>query len=272
MGRLAPDGMTAPLPGNSARQRLTWRRAGKALASTAPVLVAVAAAVFALIQANAAYKQNADSERQELISLVASIAQEPQNIDQAKAIFKANQSELHSAESDIQLTELADAEEAADVIRLLDGNGVTAVEYFETATGLQAGQSDHQALQLLQQAAALPDVDPRTQANILHEEAQIYYALGPRHYGTAEMEDRLSAAVFNSGPDIPPVNRLNNVAYTELFDAYYQATISCATAVAEQTRAKSLVADNPGIDSIGMQNQEQETATAIRNAHCGTGT
>jgi hypothetical protein len=49
----------------------------------------------------------------------------------------------------IQLTQLADAEEAADVIRLLNGNGVTAIGYFETALGLQAGQSDYQALQLL---------------------------------------------------------------------------------------------------------------------------
>ena len=155
---------------------------------------------------------------------------------------------------------------------LLNRNGVTAVEYFETATGLQAGQSDHHALQLLQQAASLPNVDPRTQANILHEEAQIYYALGPRYYGTAEMEDRLSAAVFNSGPDIPPLNRLNNIAYTKLFDAYFQATISCATAVAEQTAAESLVTENPGIDSIGMQNQEHETATAIKKAHFGTST
>lgn len=264
--------MTAPFPAKSARQRLTWRRAGKTLAGTAPVLVAVAAAAFALIQANAAGKQNADSERQELISLVASIAQEPQNIDQAKATFKANQSELHSAESDIQLAELADAEEAADVIRLLNKNGVTAVEYYETATGLQAGQSDHQALQLLKQAAALPNVDPRTQANILHEEAQIHYALGPRYYSTAETEDRISGAAFNSGPDIPPLNRLNNIAYTKLFDAYFQATISCATAVAEQTAAESLVAENPGIDSVGMRNQEQETAAAIEKAHCGTAT
>jgi hypothetical protein len=68
------------------------------------------------------------------------------------------------------------------------------------------------------------------------------------------------------------VNRLNNIAHTKLFDTYFQATISCATAVAEQTAAESLVAENPGIDSTGMQNQEQETATAIKNAHCGTGT
>ena len=264
--------MTAPLPSKSRRQRVTWRRAGKALASTVPVLVAVAAAVFALIQANAAGNQNADSERQELISLVASIAQEPQNIDQAKATFKANQSELHSAESDIQLTELADAEEAANVIKLLNQSGVTAVEYFETATGLQAGQSDYQALQLLQQGFALPNVDPRTQANILHEEAQIYYALGPHYYGMAETADGSSMAVFNSGPDIPPVNRLNNIAYTKLFDAYYQATISCATAIGEESAAESLITNNPGIDSVGMQNQEQETAMAIKNAQCGTGT
>lgn len=273
MGRLAPDPLTQPpktalLPKKSILHRVRWRRVGKALAGITPVLVAVAAAIFALVQANAATNQNIDSERQELISLVASIAQEPQNIDQAGATFKAGSPALHAVQVGIQLTELADAEEAADVISLLNGNGVTAVEYFETAVGLQAGESDYQALQFLQKAAAIKNSDPRTQANVLHEEAEIYYGLGPSYYSKAEQADALAGVAFNSGPDIPSVNRLNNVAFTDLFDAFYQSTISCTTAIAEQSAAASLISNDPAIDTSAMQSQEQQTEAALKEALC----
>jgi hypothetical protein len=238
------------------------------MAGMIPVLISVAAAIFALVQASAAKDQNIDSERQELVSLVASIAQEPQNIDQAAATFKANPPEFHAVQVGIQMTQLADAEEAADVISLLNGNGVTAIEYFETALGLQAGQSDYQALQLLQKAAGIKNSDPRTQANVLHEEAEIYYGLGPGYYAKAERADTLAGAAYDSGPDIPAVDRLNNIAFTDLFDAFYQSAISCTAAVAEQKSGESLISNNPAIESSGMRNQEQQTAAALKKEQC----
>jgi hypothetical protein len=272
IGQQGLDGLesptAAPFAGQNILRRVPWGRIGKALAGLIPVLISIAAAIFALAQASAARDQNVDSERQELISLVAGIAQEPQSIDQAAATFKTEPLEFRAVQVGFQMTELADAEEAADIISLLHGNGVTAIEYFETALGLQSGQSDSQALQLLQTAAGMKNSDPRTQANVLHEEAAIYYELGPAYYSRAEQADALARAAYDSGPDIPPVNRLNNIAFTDLFDAFYQSAVSCPAAVAEQDAGKSLIRDNPAIDTSGMQSQEQQTEAALEKDRC----
>jgi hypothetical protein len=87
-------------------------------------------------QANGVAQQQAVvSERQELVTLIANIAQEPANISQESVTFHENTVAFQNAEVGTQLTELADSEEAASLIRLLHDNGVTAVEYYYTAFG-----------------------------------------------------------------------------------------------------------------------------------------
>ena len=183
--------------------------------------------------------------------------------------FKGDPAAFHNAEVGTQLTELADSEEAVNIIGLLHHNGVTAVEYDYVAVGLQAGGSDAEALRLLGIAATLP-ADPRTRANILRTEAQIFYQLGK--VSKAEHDINLAKQAF-AVPDVTSEEKSSNIAYTELFDAQYQAQISCSTAQAEVTAAIKILKTIPNTPAIVSQEAADESLLKAAKAtgRCTTG-
>jgi len=132
------------------------------------------------LQASEAKQQNIVSEQQALVTLVAAIAQDPQIVAQESDAFKGNQAALANAVAGTNFTELTDSEEADYLITLLNGAGVTAIEYYETALGLEASESHTRALNLLNSAIseATKDSDPRTLANAWEAEAAISYSSG----------------------------------------------------------------------------------------------
>src|ERR1700730_8478371 len=146
-----------------------WYKNLATLISLAAMLIALLSAGASAYLANkangVAEQQAVVGEQQQLISLVANIAQTSATIAQESVTFKGDAAAFHNAEVGTQLTELADSEEAVNLIGLLHHDGVTAVEYYYVAVGLQAGGSDAEALRLLGIAATLP-ADPRTRANI----------------------------------------------------------------------------------------------------------
>jgi hypothetical protein len=258
--------------GHAGSSKFWWRRHRKPLAAVSgaviPMIISIIAAAFSYSQVNAARQQNVLNEREELITFVADIAQEPQNLDQESATFIANPAALRAAQSGTQTTELVESEEAANLVRLLNGNGVTALEYLEIAVGLEAGQSDFQALHFLGIAASIKNTDPRTQASILHAEATIFYSLGGSYYPRAERDDARSETVYENAPDGTFANRQSNLAFSELFDAYYQATISCPTALKEEICAMAILKETPAVKSPGMILQETQTEKALTEARC----
>lgn len=123
-----------------------WYRNPSALISLGAMTVALISAAISAYQVNLAQQQNTASEQQELLTLVGNIAQDPANIAQQSLIFKNNTSAISQAQAGAEFVELADAEEAINIVGLLKGNGVTATEYYEIAIGLQPGESYGQAL------------------------------------------------------------------------------------------------------------------------------
>lgn len=51
-------------------------------------------------------------------------------------------------------------------------------------------------------------------------------------------------------------DRANNTAYTELFDAYYQATTNCMVAENEVTAAKKVLREYRGLANAAIANEE----------------
>jgi hypothetical protein len=243
-----------------------WHKDLTTLISLAAMLIALLSAGASAYLANkangVAEQQAVAAERQQLISLVANIAEVPATIAQESVTFKGDPAAFHNAEVGTQLTELADSEEAVNIIGLLHHNGVTAVEYYYVAVGLQAGGSDAEALRLLGIAATLP-ADPRTRANIFRTEAQVFYQLG--RVSKAKHDIALAKQAF-AVRDVTSEEYRSNIAYTELFDAHYQAQISCSTAQAEVTAAKKILKTIPNTPAIVSQEAADESLLKAASA------
>ncbi|MBV9204025.1 MAG: hypothetical protein JO037_01180, partial [Actinobacteria bacterium] len=180
------------------------------------------------------------------------------------AAAKANSASSPVAVVGTQLTDLADSEEAAYLLQALPGNGATAVEYYYTAVGLEAGENAGQALGLLQKAATLQP-DPRTHANILRAEAQIFYDL--HKYGPAEGDITLAEEAFSlQNPDETSEDYWNNKAFTELFDVQYRVQIDCQTALNEYSDGVKLVNTLSG-DTAVFTSLEKSDRTALITRH-----
>jgi len=222
-------------------KRKPWYKHPSTIIALGAAIAAVTSAWISWTQSDIAKNQNIVAEQQELVTLVGDISQDPATIaQQSQAI--TNESALSNAQDGIAMTELVDSEEAATLINILHGEGVTATEYYEIALGLQSGQSYAQALSFLQRAVVLP-ADPRTRASSLRFEAQIDYQLGKN--SAAEHADMLAGQAYAHAQDVTPENEANNLAYTELFDAYYQASLNCTNGKAEVTAANKILALHP---------------------------
>lgn len=244
------------------RKRPWYRQPATLIAAVAAAisLVSAGASAYFTRQANGIAEQQAvGTEQQELLALISDIAQEPATIAQESASLQGNSTALHNAEAGTQLTELADGEEAYYLLGLLPRNDKTAEEYYYTAVALLAGESDNVALRLLQEAAAFHSADPRTNANVFRAEAQIYYQ--DDNESQAEHNIGLAETAFK---DAPTVERQYNEAYTEFFDAQYQAVINCPRAQGEVANAEhllSMIRQNPGEDISALMDEETTDET-----------
>jgi len=222
-----------------------WYKHTTTLISLGAMMIALISAGISAYQVNlarqsniASAEQNVATEQQELVTLVADIAQDPATVSQETLTLGKNASAISQEQSSGELTELADAEEATSIVRLLNGNGVTAAEYYSIALGLEVGESYGQALDYLGTAVKLP-ADPRIHASILRLEAAIYYSLD--RPAAAELDDELAAQSFNHIPDVTEENLEANVAFTDLWDAYYQIPISCSRALTDVESAARII-------------------------------
>lgn len=222
-------------------------------------IIALGAAGFSYLQTNAARQQNTVSEQQELVTLVSDIAQDPQIVTQESEAFKGNQSALANAVSGTNFTELTDSEEADYLIGLLHGTGVTAIEYYETALGIEASDSHTRALSLLNSAVkeATNDSDPRTLANAWYAEASISYNTG--NYSGYSQDLANAQNAFSASLGATPVQYDRNLIYLKFFDASYKAAAdNCAVATSEINEANSMLKKlniNPSSADISIASQ-----------------
>jgi hypothetical protein len=150
------------------------------------------------------------------------------------------------------------------LIDVLNGNGVTALEYYQTSVGLETGYDFAQALNFLKMAAGMRP-DPQTRATVLHAEAALLYQIG--NDTGAERAIALSKKAFDV-PDETTEAQQNNVAYTELFDAFFQAkmNISCSTAETEIKAAKEIIMRNSSLKA-SLTSAEMRATKAHAGCH-----
>lgn len=239
--------------------RAAWWQKAQVYVAIPVAIVAIVTAGFSLLQASAARQQNTVSEQQELVALVSAIAQEPQTIAQESGAFKGNQSGLADAESGTNFTELTDSEEADYLIGLLNETGVSAIEYYETALGLEASESNTRALNLLNSAVqeATKDDDPRTLANAWYAEASISYETGNSSGYSQDLTNAMNA--FSASLGATPIEYDRNLIYLKLFDASYKAGAhNCVAATPEMNAAYNMAKTlniTPGPGDSGIRSQ-----------------
>jgi hypothetical protein len=247
----------------ASKDKVGWAQVWVGLAAAA---VAIVAGIFSWVQADQAKQQNIVNEQQALVSLVSAIAQDPQNIAQESGTFKGNPAAVNNAEVGTSFTELTDSEEADYLIKVLNGIGVTAIEYYETGIGLEAGVSDKRALQLLADAVteAKKDLDPRTLQNAWLAEASIWYQAGNYSNYSQDITQAQEAFSPSLGASLYEYNR--NLAYVKLFDASYKAGANrCAIAWKEMNEANNSLKGLNGpsqADSIIMTNIRRDCPRA----------
>lgn len=228
-----------------------WAQACVALAAA---IVAIVAAVYSASQVAQAKQQNTVSEQQALVSLVSTIAQDPVTIDEENAVGSLATS--NSALLGTDFTELTDSEEAVVLIHLLHGNGVTAIEYYETGIGLEAAsESDKRAMQMfvLAAAEAPKDLDPRTLSNAWLAAALLEYHAGDSAKYHSDLSEAEKAFSQKLGASTEESNR--NVAYLSLVDASLKAGAHCQAALAEMKAAKSLISGQPSKSDQELEKQ-----------------
>jgi hypothetical protein len=178
-------------------------------------------------------QQNTNAQQQELVTLVTDItqAQQGSSTDNVNGISS-------------ELTQLGEAEEADTIINSLPPSDVTSVEEYVVGTGLEDGEDYQPALRLVMESAKAAS-DPRTTADAWRAAAYINYQLG--FNSRAEYDIHQARRSFGQ-PDVLEFEKESNIAYTDLFDIYYQARIvGCSTAVNEWNEAIGLIKKNQNL-------------------------
>jgi hypothetical protein len=176
-------------------------------------------------------QQNSNAQQQELVTLVTDIAQGQQG-----------SSTVNVNGISVELTQLGEAEEADNIINSIPSH-VSSVERYIVGMGLEAGKDYQPALKLVMEAA-MEGSDPRTAADAWRAAAEIKYKLGSD--SQAESDIYLAKRSFDK-PDVLKFDKENDIAYTDLFDVYYQAPINCSAAINEWHEAAGLIKENKNL-------------------------
>lgn len=191
-------------------------------------LLAIGAAVLiGLVQVHLVGQQNNNAQQQELTTLVTDISQGQQ---------AASTSNTEGTNLSPELTVLAEAEEANNIIDGLPSSDVSSVERYVVGQGLEDGDDYQLAIQLLTEAAQ-EKTDPRTTADAWRGAAAAWYALGSDKQAESDINQaRVSFNIFG----VTIFSRASNIAFTDLFDIFYRAPIDCSAALNEWDQAAQL--------------------------------
>jgi tetratricopeptide (TPR) repeat protein len=167
-----------------------------------------------------------------------------------------------------QIAQLGEAEVASSIIitTLAVTGDVSPVERYVVGTGLENGENYQLALPILLKAAQQKS-DPRTAANAWRASAEIYYLLG--YPAQAESDVNLAKRSFDE-PDPTKFYKESNIAFTDLFDVYYQVYSKvpkdCATAIKEWNEAAGLLKVNKHLmNSSNSKAAERKAGDALAN-------
>jgi tetratricopeptide (TPR) repeat protein len=200
-------------------------------------LIAIGAAVaIGLYSAHLTGLQNTNAQQQELVSLVTDIAQG------SPASNITNQNTFNP-----QLTILGEAEEADNLIHELPPSDVSSAEKYIVGLALENGDDYEPALQLLTSAAQEAS-DPRSASDAWRVAASILYLL--QLNSQAERDVNRAIRSYDK-PGVTSVSRASNVAFTDLFDVQYRASLDCSVALNEWNVAAQLSQVDPNILSGG---------------------
>jgi hypothetical protein len=203
-----------------ANVRRWWSRINfpAAIALIAAV-AATASAVYAYSQVQVARQQNTTAEQQQLLSLVIAIEQEPALLSQATLHLTGGQ--LINASVQYENEVVADGEAGAQLIRSLNGQGVSSIEYTQIALALEDSADNTVALAYFARASSIAG-DPDSLASALRDEAILRYQLGGSENNQKAHQEMQRSVQAYSVADITKKEFEQNAALSYLQDAEYQ--------------------------------------------------
>lgn len=170
-------------------------------------IAAAASIVLSVYSAHLVGQQNSNAQQQELVSLVTDIEQ-------------GQQAATGPNGSSAALIVLGEAEEADAIIASLHSN-VSSAEKYIVALALEDGD-DYQSALMLLTSAAKERSDPRTTADSWRAAAAALYTLNMNSQAEKDI-DQAKESYSENG--VTWVSQENNIAFTDLFDIPYQASI-----------------------------------------------
>lgn len=199
------------------------------------IIVGIHSTQLAGQQNNDVQQQNSDVQQQELVTLVIDIAQGQQG-----------SSPTNGNGGFAQLAQLGEAEEANNIINSLPPSDVSSAESYVVGMGLEDGEDYQRALLLLEKSAQKAP-DPRTASAAWRSAAAVSYQLGLT--SQAEGYIKLAKGSFDRPRELV-FNKDNDIAYTDLFDVYYQIyypPVDCSAAISGWNEAAGLIKENKNL-------------------------
>jgi tetratricopeptide (TPR) repeat protein len=231
----ASDNAQGPADPNAGRQ--TKAAVGQMYAAFGALLLSVISLGVSGYSAYLTGQQNSNAQEQELVTLVTDIAQGQQ---------QGSSTTVNVNGISVELTQLGEAEEAENIINSIPSR-VSSVERYVVGTGLEDGEDYQPALALIQ-AAAVEASDPRTAADAWRAAAEINYKLGRTSQAQSDINQAMGS--FDKYRDFGFYNN-SNIAYTDLFDVYYQlyyrTPADCSKAINEWNGAADLIMHNKNL-------------------------
>jgi hypothetical protein len=182
-------------------------------------LAATASAIYAYSQVQVVRQQNITAEQEQLLSLVIAIEQEPAHQSQATLNLTGNQ--LTNTSVQYQNEVVADGEAGAQLIRSLNGQGVSSIEFTQIALALEDSADNSLALTYFARASSIAG-DPDSLASALRDEAILRYQLGGYENKLKAHQEMLRSVQAYSTGDITKTEFEQNASLSYLQDAEYQ--------------------------------------------------
>lgn len=217
--------------------------------------IAVVGAVIAYAQLHLADVQNRVGTQGSLVSLVIDIAQETRALTTAPA---AEQPAIDQAR-------VADAEQGLALVNALHDH-VPAIDNYELGEAFEGAFEYHDALISFNRAAVAND--PHYRASALRGAAAILYQLGGAiNDRKAEHDIQLAYHTYDDQQDVTQVERDNNRALTDAFDAWRGGPVNCERAQQELAAAKQLIAADPAAEDYSIGADLTAAGRATRACH-----
>lgn len=240
----------------------------KILLAVVPIIISLLSAYYTYSQVQVGKAQNQAAAEQQLVSVVTAIAQ-----------LNASSGTVASVSTGVENRneELTYGQAGESLINSLPATDITATDYVQVGKALADGGDYSTALGMFDNVLLNPQ-DPDAFANAKRNAAILWYEIADNQNLSADIRrtdeanarsDALSAtSAYGKSRYIDLFDEVESVALTYLDDAYWQADISCPTALDDMNDASSVLSQDKAVNKNLQISDEKSAANSEIGALC----